>query len=839
MVVAVIPTLHEKTATTFDTLGLGALPSWIEGDVEVVEERNGEFYLQGTLPADGLNVNKLAIERIILAAPAPGKPAQPFRVQDIKKDSASNTVEIYAPHISCQLAQTGVLPVDDDTPTQFATAQAAMDDLWTHCKPTLTGTFTPYSDITPAAPKAFVISEPASVRSALGGVEGSIIDVFGGELEFDGWTVNLLSARGQVTSKVVRYGVNMESLESDTDAQTLVTAMIGYVKYNGFTISGDLVYLNGHNSFAYPRVEMIDFTEEFSNAEFLATTQEITDLTTAAAAGKTAALKTSITITAVPEELQDVYLCDTVTVLYPGYNVQQTSKVVRVVFDPIKEVYKEITIGEIQQSITDTIAQLLMDDKNKSNSGLASMQSSMNWRWIQDRIRQEGVSTLPLDVPRDGNGDPTNCDILKGNSTPWVYSSYKPQAIYSWARKIINISGALKMKISVNATTDDYITILTGLPTLISTSGVAQQPLYNAIEVHPPSGQDFTVDGLYTTEQFVRVYYETELADYVNDSSILYAFVADTAEHWTKVNGAWVRRYTPSGVLQINYVDNKTRNSSFNIPVNSIITISTQPYSLAMRAGAIIFPRIYPRDIERVSTWIKAHRGVYDYVNNGRWRRRLADDQANGLGATDCSGMIYSAFRYGAGKSVPDGTKVMIGYGKVVAFARAGEELDTSLLREGDIVGWITATASTRIGACHHVGIVVKGMPGDASDTKLRIWHQTTTFICYTQEAAEGDTDKSHDVIPTYQSYIHQSVVAEAEGETKRIVYGPQPVASQPYGNPEQMSVSRSDGKVYTDANYGMGGARIVVRWAADSDNLRVPDMNFDVDNIPPDDEAN
>ena len=394
------PILYEKNARTFETFGIGFLPSWIDDEIEIVEERNGEYYLEGTLPANGLNVDQLAIDRIIYAAPAPNKAPQPFRIQDIKKDSISNTVTVYAPHISYQLAQTGVVPVEDDSPTQFATAQAAMNDLWTRCKPTLNGTFVPYSDITPAASKAFGISEPASVRSALGGVEGSMIDVFGGELEWDGWTVKLLSSRGTVTSKLIRYGANMESLSSETDAQPIVTAMIGYVKYNGFTISGDMVYLNGHNSFAYPRVEMIDFTEEFSNAEFLATTQEITDLTTAAVAGKAAELKTSITITAVPEELQDVYLCDTVTVVHPGYNLQQTSKVVRVVFDPIKEVYKEITIGEIQQSITDTIAGML---EELNNSGSSSDGSS---------------TTVPVDSACSGwKGFGVGWDIAKNART--------------------------------------------------------------------------------------------------------------------------------------------------------------------------------------------------------------------------------------------------------------------------------------------------------------------------------------------------------------------------------------------------------------------------------------
>lgn len=474
------------------------------------------------------------------------------------------------------------------------------------------------------------------------------------------------------------------------------------------------------------------------------------------------------------------------------------------------------------------------------------------WDKIQDRIRQEGVSTLPLDADGD------NCDILKGSEDPWEYSEYFPKAIYSWSRKLINISATLKMKKAVSSTNDDFVTILKGLPTILS-----HLNMYNVIEVHPTSGQSFTLDGYYTTEGFYDVYKESALASansgydpssYDPDDPTTFptyftAFTRETAQHWTfdPTDGTWSRRYTPSGVLQINFVTKKTKNTAaFNIGIGDIITISTQPYSLATKAGAHIFPRIYPEDIQRVSEWIKNHRGKYDYTNNGRWRRTLAGETIynypdTGYGATDCSGMIYQAFRYGAGKSVPDGTKVMCGYGRVVTLARAGEELDVSLLREGDIVGWITAVASSRLGACHHVGIVVKGMPGDDSDTKLRIWHQTTTFNCYTQMKEDGDTKADH-VIASYQPFIHNSVVSYVAGDSPvaEIVYGPQPVASQPIdaSDPTKFSVSRNTGDPYTDANYNMGDARIVVRWLDDSDDLRVPDMNFYADDID-DNEAN
>ena len=360
MVDDLIPLLFEKNARSFNTFGMGFLPKWIKGTPEVIEERNGEYYFQGELPISGLNVDKLAIDRIICCAPAPGKRIQPFRIQDLSKPPDSDTLKVYAPHVSYQLTQTAVRPNSGNNPPTYATAQAAMNALWNACRPSMNGVFTPYSDIVPSASLPFGNANPLSVRAALGGVDGSMIDVFGGELEWDGWTVRLLSSRGSVTNKIVRYGANLETLEFETDARPMITAYIGYVKdeADGVTLMGNIVYLPGADAFAYPRMAMIDFTEQFKDSPTLPTAQQITDLTQAAVNGLTASLPTFVNITAVPDSLQDVYLCDTVNVVHPGYDFQQSAKIVRTVFDPITERYKQVTVGEMAKLITDTIAEI-------------------------------------------------------------------------------------------------------------------------------------------------------------------------------------------------------------------------------------------------------------------------------------------------------------------------------------------------------------------------------------------------------------------------------------------------------------------------------------------------
>ena len=398
-----IPTLHEKDSTTFTTLGLGALPSWIEGSVEVVEERNGEFYLQGDLPVGGLHVDQLAIDRIILAAPAPGKPAQPFRIRRLTKATEEETVSVLAQHISYELTETIVLTYSDNAnlPT-YATAQAALTALVSRTYPDQSTRFTFTSDIVPASATAFGIKgDPVSLRAALGGVEGSMIDTFGGELEWDHWTVRLLASRGTNTGKVIRYGVNLESLAFETDVSGLITGYIGYYRtVGGYVIRGDVVLASNASDFAYTRIEAVDFTEDFADSEYLPTTAQITALTQSYADSQGLhTLGTSITIEAVPEELQSVYLCDTVAVVHPGYGFAQTAKIIKTVFDPIKERYKEITIGKTQADITSTIASL-MQGTEKAREAAEAAVVSVNGK--TGKVELDNVELPPVYAATEG-----------------------------------------------------------------------------------------------------------------------------------------------------------------------------------------------------------------------------------------------------------------------------------------------------------------------------------------------------------------------------------------------------------------------------------------------------
>ena len=368
-----IPVLYEKTERDFSTLGLGFLPEWIEGTLQVVEERNGEYYLEGDLPAGALNVDQLGIDRIIYALPNPDADPQPFRIQQLSKPDGENIVHVMAPHVSYQLSQSILRPLKF-TIASGTNMENAIGAIWLYGIPSIYSIvgekfFYFESDITTSSAVTFDTQTDArfvTIREALSGMEGSIVDLVGGELEWDKWTVKLLQSRGTNNDKVIRYGQNMATSSFDTNALNIVTAYYGFCNTTaGTCVDSSLVRTSDASNYAYPRVAVLDLTEHFTSLAgegqpVSPTVNDVQDATEAYAASHPGNLKTSITIEGVPEEMQDLRLCDTVTVVHPGYNLQQSAKVVQTVFDPVKERYTSLTIGEIRKTVTDTIMQLLL-----------------------------------------------------------------------------------------------------------------------------------------------------------------------------------------------------------------------------------------------------------------------------------------------------------------------------------------------------------------------------------------------------------------------------------------------------------------------------------------------
>ena len=102
-------TLHESTATSFTTLGIGALSDVLAG--VVVEEINGEYELTFQYPTTGRRYNEILNRRIVMVKPNPHSSPQPFRIYSISKP-VNRIVTVNAAHLRYDLAD---YPVNEFT----------------------------------------------------------------------------------------------------------------------------------------------------------------------------------------------------------------------------------------------------------------------------------------------------------------------------------------------------------------------------------------------------------------------------------------------------------------------------------------------------------------------------------------------------------------------------------------------------------------------------------------------------------------------------------------------------------------------------------------------------
>ena len=78
--------------------------------------------------------------------------------------------------------------------------------------------------------------EPSSIRSRLGGTRGSILDTYGGEYEWDGYTIKLHSERGSDKGVTLRYGKNITDITQEENIENTITISIAaYISISAAT----------------------------------------------------------------------------------------------------------------------------------------------------------------------------------------------------------------------------------------------------------------------------------------------------------------------------------------------------------------------------------------------------------------------------------------------------------------------------------------------------------------------------------------------------------------------------------------------------------------------------
>lgn len=348
-----IPILFDKTETTFTSNGIGRLTDAIS--CIVTEERNGQYELKMVYPISGVHYAELTHSRIIFAQPAEDENNQAFRIYKITKP-ANGRVTVLAQHISYQLTSIPVSPFDADSAADAV--DGLTDNAATACP------FTIDTDIVSST--QFKLETPESIRSAIGGMEGSLLDLYGGELEWDMFEVHLHSARGQNRGKIINYGKNITDIKQEESIDKVITGIYPYYSGDEYVeLTEKVLTVQTTEVYPYQRIQKLDLTKYFGDvpteAELRTKAQEYLTKNTLGIPRLT--IKASF----IDEENHvPVNLCDTVTVYYAPLGVSMQAEVVELEYNVLLERYETMTVGAVQDSILDAV---ITTDKKTSDNG--------------------------------------------------------------------------------------------------------------------------------------------------------------------------------------------------------------------------------------------------------------------------------------------------------------------------------------------------------------------------------------------------------------------------------------------------------------------------------------
>ena len=405
------PILFNKNEQSFDTYGLGEL------DVTkgtATRERNGNYTLYAEIPVNDPMVAILKKEMKLKADAGLRTKNQTFEISRIVKDS-SNIVKIYGQHISHKLEYMALRNA-----TAFAGPAYSALGIW---KGALIGDlrFDVWSDIQTIGKGVFDISKMENARQALGGVEGSILDIYGGEYEFDNMTVRLHKQLGRTAPTVLEYGRNILSAESDETIESSYTSVLPFATYTPdkpegdtsdnqpdvvtVTLPEDYVDSKYKDLYAHRRIKIVDFSSEFKSDgknKDIPTVEKLrkmaTDYMDRNAIGKPK-FNTKIEYADLARTLdyadngwiEEVELCDIVPVYYPQIGLtDETLEITTITYDFVNERNESVEFGDIGTNVratmqsglagkVDDIAKAQQDFENSLPDYLLNAQGNKVW----------------------------------------------------------------------------------------------------------------------------------------------------------------------------------------------------------------------------------------------------------------------------------------------------------------------------------------------------------------------------------------------------------------------------------------------------------------------------
>ena len=346
-----IPILYERDETAFESNGLARLRDMIS--CHVLEERNGVFECDFEYPVDGVHFDEIIPGRIIAVTHDESGDVQPFDIVGYSKP-INGVATFHAVHISYRQSFLTV------TGSNISSLSGALD-LLTHASPE--NPFSYSTDMTSSAYLAGADGTPKTVRQLLGGSEGSILDSYGGEYEWDKFSVRLLANRGQIRDFTIRYGINMTDYTDDSDYFGAYNSCIPFWNGQDGPVIGGVVNSGLDSYTGRDLCVPLDLTDKFEEAPTVA---QLEDMALAYMISLQVHLpQQNIKVDFLRlqdfsgyedfEDLLQCNLCDTIAVVFPKYNMSGAYKIVRTEYDVLEGRYTEMELGALSTSLSEAL----------------------------------------------------------------------------------------------------------------------------------------------------------------------------------------------------------------------------------------------------------------------------------------------------------------------------------------------------------------------------------------------------------------------------------------------------------------------------------------------------
>lgn len=433
-----IPILFDGSETQFNTNGIGRLSDCFSCSVK--EERNGIYEAVFRYPVTGRHYEEITEDKIIYCTHDDTGDLQPFDIYR-RGVTINGITTFYAHHISYRL---GRIILNPFTAGSCAEAFGRMVSNSINTNPF---TFWTDKDVT----GTFAVTAPVSVKAILGGMKGSILDVYGkADYEWDKWTVKLHQNRGHNNHVRIRYGKNLTQFTHDTDISETYNAVVPFWS----NADGDNLVMLPERVLTYEGMatgtEVKPVPMDLSDVWETAPTEEQLRTRAQARLNASDAWKPNLNIDIDFEQLwqmpgyeeytslQRCALCDTVTIIAPELGVDAVEeKIISVTYDVLNEKYTEMSLGDPrvtfgEQTIAEVTSEIAAEYPTtsavqKALTDATNRISGVNGGYVRYIYDADGNPTelLIMDTP-DIN---TAVNVLRMNNAGIAFSTsgYDPE----------------------------------------------------------------------------------------------------------------------------------------------------------------------------------------------------------------------------------------------------------------------------------------------------------------------------------------------------------------------------------------------------------------------------